>query len=318
MGIRVIKPGLLSSIQDLGRYGYQKSGMAVSGAMDGLALQIGNLLLGNAKETAGLECTLLGPVLVFEKDQLIALTGGDLSAQIDGLAVPMWKPLYVHRGAVLSFGKAVKGCRTYLCVYGGFNLPEVLSSASTYLKAGIGGWKGRALKRDDLIPFKRLYTKSLKKFNWSSVPGIYPDLQSNRIRVLEGPEFKSFTRKSRSDFFEQSFSLSTQADRMGHYLDGPLLYRDQNGELLSAAVSFGTVQVPPQGKPIVLMADHQTTGGYPRIAQVITADLTCMAQMQAGHQIRFEGIGLAQAQELLVKRKQQLEELQKAITLKYG
>lgn len=318
MGIRIIKPGLLTTLQDLGRYGYQKSGMAVSGAMDTLALKIGNLLLGNPVDEVGLECTLTGPVIVFEENQLIVITGGNLSPKIDVDTVEMWKPLYVPKGSTLSFGKAVGGCRSYLCVYGGFDVPEVLSSRSTYLRAGIGGWEGRALKANDLLPFKKNYNGPFKKIGWSAGRNIYPDLSVRSIRVIKGPEFEQFTPESISSFFNEAFSISSEADRMGYRLSGPSLQRHIAKEMLSAAVTFGTVQVPGQGTPIVLMADHQTTGGYPRIAQVISVDLTLLAQMQPGQQITFELITLEEAQALLLTREQQLKQLRQTIILKYG
>lgn len=318
MGISILKPGLLTTLQDLGRYGYQKSGMAVSGAMDDLALKIGNLLLGNAVHEASLECTLAGPVIVFEVQQMIAITGGNLSPKLNGEAVEVWRPLYVPKGSTLSFGKAVDGCRSYLCVYGGFDVPQVLSSQSTYLRAGIGGWEGRALKADDHIPFKKSYHGPSRKIGWSAGRNIYPDLSVRAIRVIKGPEFEQFTPQSISSFFNEPFTISSQADRMGYRLNGPSLQRNTDKELLSAAVTFGTVQVPGQGTPIVLMADHQTTGGYPRIAQVISADLTLLAQMQPGQQITFELITLEQAQALLLVRTRQINQLRQTITLKYG
>lgn len=318
MGIRVIKPGLLTTLQDLGRYGYQKSGMVVSGAMDTLALRIGNLLLGNPVQEAGIECTLTGPLIVLEEDQLIAITGGNLSPQVDGMPVEMWRPLYLHKGSTLSFGKAVSGCRTYICVYGGFDVPEVLSSKSTYLRAGIGGWEGRALRANDLIPFKKAYQGPLRKTGWSAGRNIYPDLSIRNIRIIKGPEFDQFTGQSIHEFLNGSFSISKEADRMGYRLEGPSLQRKTAKELLSAAVTFGTIQVPRQGAPIILMADHQTTGGYPRIAQVISADLTLLAQMPPGQEISFELINLVQAQALLLARGQQINQLAQTITLKYG
>lgn len=318
MGIKVIKPGLLSTLQDLGRSGYQKSGMVVSGAMDTLALRMGNLLLGNPVQEAGIECTLTGPLIVFEQDQLIAITGGNLSPQVDGKPVEMWRPLFIQKGSKLSFGKAVDGCRTYICVYGGFDVPEVLSSKSTYLRAGIGGWEGRALKPNDTIPFSRPYRGAQKKFGWSADRNIYPDLSIHNIRVIKGPEFGQFTEQSIHALLKGPFKISSEADRMGYRLSGPRLQQKTDKELLSVAVTFGTVQVPAQGTPIILMADHQTTGGYPRIAQAVSADLTLLAQVQPGQEITFELITLAQAQTLLLAREQQISQLQQTINLKYG
>ena len=317
MGIRILKPGLLTTLQDLGRYGYQKSGIVVSGAMDTLALRIGNLLLGNPVNEAGLEITLVGPSVIFEEDQLMAITGGNLSPLINGLPVAMWRPIYVQKGDKLSFGRAVDGCRTYLSVYGGFDVPEIMFSKSTYLRATIGGWKGRAVKANDLLPFRKLYPQHAKKFGWSAGGNIYPDLSVRNIRVIQGPEFNQFTEQSISVFFEQSYAISNASDRMGYRLNGPLLERKSAVELLSSAVTFGTVQVPPEGIPIVLMADHQTTGGYPRIVQVIGVDLPLLAQISPGQKITFELITLAQAQSLLLVREQKMNQLQQTLNLRY-
>lgn len=316
MGIKVIKGGMLTTIQDLGRSGYRKDGIIVSGAMDALALQIGNLLLGNQGGEAGLECTLLGPKLLFETDQLIAITGGDLSPVIDGQPVKMWRPLFVPKGAILSFGAAVKGCRSYLTVFGGFDLPEVLGSYSTYLKAGFGGYKGRALKNEDELSFKKIYEHKGDSFKWSADLKLYPDLDDHEISVMKGPEFGLFTSQSTAGLFNGNYRISKAADRMGYRLEGESLKTSQSKEMLSSAVTFGTVQVTPDGGAILLMADHQTTGGYPRILQVITADLTKLAQMQSGHQIRFKLVTLAEAREALLQREKQLKQLKQTLAFK--
>jgi antagonist of KipI len=316
MGIKVLKGGMLTTVQDLGRIGYRKDGIIVSGAMDRLALETGNLLIGNAADEAGLECTLLGPKLLFETDQLIAITGGNLSPIIDGLPVKMWRPVFVAKGAVLSFGPAIKGCRTYLAVFGGFDLPEILGSHSTYIKAGFGGYKGRALKSEDELPFKKIYKHTGGNFNWSADLKLYPDLDDHEIRVIKGPEFNLFNSQSSAALFNGCYVISKAADRMGYRLEGPALQLSKPKEMLSSAVSFGTVQVTPDGGAILLMADHQTTGGYPRILQVITADLTKLAQMQSGQQIQFKLVTLEEARLALLQREKQLKQLKQTITLK--
>lgn len=316
MGIKVIKGGMLSTIQDLGRHGYRKDGIIVSGAMDTLALQIGNLLLGNEIAEAGLECTLVGPKLLFETDQLVAITGGDLSPAVDGQPVKMWRPLFIPKGATLSFGATVKGCRTYLTVFGGFDLQEVLGSYATYLKAGFGGYKGRALKNEDELLFKKVYKKKGDAFNWSADLRLYPDLEDHDIRVIKGPEFDLFTDQSISGLFKENYVISKAADRMGYRLEGEILQMRKPKEMLSSAVAFGTVQVTPDGSAILLMADHQTTGGYPRILQVITADLTKLAQMQTAQQIRFRLVTLTAAREALLQREKQLKQLKQTLAFK--
>jgi antagonist of KipI len=319
MGIKVLKSGLLSTLQDLGRFGYRKDGIIVSGAMDSLALRTGNLLVGNPEAEAALECTLAGPRILFESEQLIAITGADLSAVIDNVPLQMWRPVLVKKGSVLSFGAAMKGCRTYLSVSGGFSVPKVLGSRSTYLRAGFGGWKGRAWQPGDYIPFRSVYKDTLIDFNWScDLSSFYPDLNDHIIRVIKGPEYELFSEGSIKAFFEQEFQLRNESDRMGYRLEGAELTLETPQEMISSAVSFGTVQVTSKGDPIVLMADHQTTGGYPRIAQVVTADFSKLAQLRSGQKIRIELVTLAQAHAALLHREQQLKQLKQTLTFKYN
>lgn len=317
MGIKIIKSGLQTTIQDLGRTGYRKHGIIVSGAMDTLALQIGNLLLGNKIGVAGMEFTLVGPKMLFETAQLVALTGGDMNPMVDGLPVKMWRPLFIAEGSVLSFGAAVKGSRTYLTVFGGFKLSPVLGSYATYLKAGIGGYKGRALKNEDELSFNKPYNGAERVFNWSLDLKLYPDLDDNVIRVMKGPEYELFRDESLSALLAEKYLITKEADRMGYRLQGPAVQMKETKEMLSSAVCFGTVQVTASGSAIILMADHQTTGGYPRVLQVITADLTRLAQMKSGQQIRFKLVTLTEAHEELLLREKQTRQLKQTITFKY-
>lgn len=319
MGIKVLKGGLLTTVQDLGRTGYRKDGIIVSGAMDQAALLIGNLILGNKPDQAGLECTISGPTLLFETTRLIAITGGDLSAKLNGEPLPMWHPVIIPAGGIVSFGAAVKGCRSYLTVLGGFDVPTILGSQSTYLKAAFGGLNGRALQTNDVIPFKTFYKHTDAPINWSvNYSSVYVNLNDDEIRVIEGAEFDLFDEQSKKNLFDEAFVISKAADRMGYRLDGSSLQLKQATEMLSSAVTFGTVQVTPNGSAILLMADHQTTGGYPRILQVATVDLPKLAQMQSGQTIRFKLITLAAAQEALRIRARELNQLRLAINLKYN
>ncbi|WP_140939570.1 5-oxoprolinase subunit C family protein [Sphingobacterium lumbrici] len=318
MGVRVIKTGLLTTIQDLGRSGFRKYGIAVSGAIDTLALRLGNSILGNNEDEAGIECTSLGPTLYFDEGQLVCITGADLSPSVDNMSVAMWKPVFIAAGSVLSFGKPKSGCRSYICFYRGLDVPEVLGSKSTYLKGRIGGWKGRALKKQDEIKFCRPYVGSKREFRWCIDTSIYPDLSERSIRVTEGPHFAQFDSPSLLNFLFNTFTLSNESDRMGYRLEseGPLRIKDQR-EQLSTAVSFGTIQVPPQGNAIILMADHPTTGGYPVIGQVATVDLPLLAQKTPQDQITFELIALTEAHGLLKNKNTQLNQLKRTIALKY-
>lgn len=317
MGIKIIKGGMLTTIQDLGRYGLQRYGMAVSGAMDSYALLLGNSILANADNEAAIECTLLGPTIYFEQTQLIAVTGADLSPKVDGQPLPMWKPVLIEAGSLLSFGRPNSGCRAYICFRGGLDVPEVLGSRSTDGKGRIGGWQGRALKEQDRIGFNYPYDREQTQFPWRIDPGLYPDLSTRVIRVMAGPQQHQFESDSLQSFFTEAFTISKNSDRMGYRLQARPLLLKENKELLSTAVTFGSIQVPPDGNPIILMAEHPTTGGYPVIAQVATIDLPLLAQRGPEDSIRFERINLGEAQNLLKQRHIQLIKLKSAIASKY-
>ena len=331
MSLEILSPGLLSTVQDLGRRGYQKEGIIVSGAMDAFALRTANLLVGNLDKAAGIEITLMGPQIRFTADHLISITGADLSPTVDGKPLKMWRPVRVPKGSTLSFGKPVRGCRAYLAVAGSFELPPVLGSLSTYLRAGLGGMAGRALQAGDVIPcqhppeasgliFPELgkSADTFKAATWSPDPALYApqDEDPAVIRVIKGPEYELFSAKSREYLWGEKFQVTPQSDRMGYRLQGVKLRLAEEKELLSSAVSFGTVQVPAEGHPIVLMADHQTTGGYPRIAQVISADFSSMAQLVPGKKIRFREVTLEEAHQLYFEQEQKIEQIKRAIELK--
>ncbi|QDA62160.1 5-oxoprolinase subunit C family protein [Hymenobacter jejuensis] len=332
MSFNILSPGLLTTVQDLGRHGYQKQGILVSGAMDAIALRVANLLVGNPEDSAGLEITYLGPRIRFEADHLIALTGADLSPVLNGERVKMARPVWVRRGSVLEFSTPRSGIRAYLAVAGSFAIPKVLGSYSTYLRAEIGGFRGRALKTGDLLPCIGLTPQGHKLWQalagaypakdwgqakWTPDPQLYPQpVASPVIRVLQGPDYELFTESSQHDFWHQEFTVTSDSDRMGYRLQGPALFRDEPRELLSSAVTFGTIQVPPEGHPIALLADHQTTGGYPRIAQVITADFSRLAQVPLGQKIRFQRISLEDAQCLYIKQEQDIQQIKKSLQFK--
>ncbi len=331
MSIRVVSPGLLSTIQDTGRHGYRKDGIIASGAMDLNAYRIANLLTGNNQVDACLEMCLTGATLSFETSHLIALTGADLSPTLDGTPVKMWRPIWVPKGSVLSFGAPRSGCFTYLAIAGGFDIPKVLKSYTTCLAAGFGGFKGRALLKNDLLECK-IATELLPLLNsihhlgsghsvveahWAPDPMLLPVYDDNPvIRIIRGPEWNLFNRWSQEALLGQPFVVSAQSNRMGYRLQGPALSLATPAELLSGAVTFGTVQVPASGNPIILTADHQTTGGYPRIANVVSADFSPLVQTQSGKFIYFKEVTLAEAQQLLYEQESRLEKLKMAIYLK--
>jgi len=302
MTIHVLHPGVLATIQDKGRYGYQQFGVIVSGAMDPYSLRIANRLVGNSENEGALEVTMFGTSLQFERDTVVAITGADLTALLDSEPAPAWRPLLIRKGSILKFKAARRGSRAYVAVAGGFDVPAVMGSKSTYLKAGIGGFQGRTLKKGDFLRIgTELSERNQEVYDQlSEIGGVakwsvrYDGLlrfgQTARIRVVQGTEFDRFDAASKQALFNGSYTLTTDADRMGYRFTGPPLSLEKQFELLSEGVTYGTVQIPSNGQPIILMADRQTTGGYPKIAQVITADLPTLAQLQPNSTIQFEEV----------------------------
>jgi antagonist of KipI len=332
MSIKVMRPGLLSSIQDIGRYGMQKHGVIVSGAMDSFALRIANILVGNKEGEAALEITMRGPKLKFLEDTLISVCGGHLTPSVDGQVIPEWRQVLVKKGGLLSFGAIKSGCRAYLAVSGGFDVAEVMGSRSTYLRAGIGGFHGRALKEGDILNVKPPSDLAVQRMHclyekvehrpaavseWSVSRDILPAYHQNPvIHAIRGGQFNWFTTESRERFFKSEFLVTPQSDRMGYRLSGIQLQLSEQKELISEAVTAGTVQVPSEGNPIILLADRQTTGGYPKIAQIATVDLPILAQVKPGEKIRFQEIQLEEAQALLRLRELEIQRLKQGVYLK--
>ncbi|WP_216831650.1 5-oxoprolinase subunit C family protein [Alkalihalobacterium elongatum] len=286
---KVTKPGLFTTIQDLGRRGYQRYGVVVSGVMDSYAFQLGNLLVHNDRNAAAIEITIVGPRLEILDDTIIAITGADLEPAINDQVIPMWQQIRVRKGQVLSFGRCISGARAYVAVRGGIDVPSVLKSKSTYVRGNMGGIKGRALHKGDIL-FRWRKVED-KNSNW--VSSLHPSLipkyeEKNIIRVIRGPEWDSFLPEDQERFFKSVYTVGHQSDRMGYRLTGYSLTHKQGADILSDVITFGTVQVPKSGEPIIMMADRQTTGGYTRIAQVIAVDLRKLAQMKPGDRILFK------------------------------
>ncbi|KOP67916.1 urea amidolyase [Bacillus sp. FJAT-18019] len=311
MSITVLKPGLLVTLQDTGRYGCGKYGISPAGAMDSFAYLIANRLVGNEDEQAALEITWSGFAVEFERSLWVAITGGDLTPTIDGERVPMWRPVLIKAGSCLSFQQPVAGCRAYLAVSGGFDVQIMMNSYSTYLRAGIGGYEGRALKKGDTLSVRlsRLPLEAPERFldeyggfftmRWFVSAGGYAD--SNReieIRVLKGRQYDDFDEFSQQVLFDEFFTVTPQSDRMGYRLSGPTLQVSRSKEYISEPVALGTVQVPADGQLIILMADRQTLGGYPKIAQIASVDIPLLAQLPAGGKIRFREVSLPEAEQL--------------------
>ncbi|WP_232698756.1 5-oxoprolinase subunit C family protein [Brevibacillus daliensis] len=349
MSIQVLKPGLLTTIQDQGRAGYQRFGVVTSGTMDVVAMRVANLLVGNDEYAPVLEMTLVGPKLRFQKDTLLAITGGDLTAKVYGRSLPLNRPVYLKADTVVEWFGCRDGCRAYVAVAGGFAGTEVLGSKSTYLRGSWGGHHGRNLKAGDQITYQnsgRLsnqFKDSLSRrmndtntihrnielhtdHNANSPAWFAPDWRvgsvitnlysrRSRVRIISGTHFTDFTIESQRNLVNQSFRITPQSDRMGYRLKGAQLTLSEPLELLSEAVVHGTIQVPPEGNPIILLSDRQTTGGYPRIGQVITVDLPLLAQAKPGEEIMFKLVDHREAERLLIKREDALLELQQGIRM---
>lgn len=332
--IKVLKPGLLTSLQDLGRTGFQKQGVIASGAMDPVAHRIANLLVGNQEDVPTMEVTLAGPSLRFEKDTLISLCGGELSASIDDDPVKLWRPVFVKKGSKLRFGQAKEGSRVYLAVAGGFDVPEIMGSKSTYLRAGLGGFHGRAVQENDELRVEeasgvaKKILASLRKesegrnfisMDWYVASEFIPAFQEEQpVRVMKGRQYHLFKRESREAFFHEVFKVGSKSDRMGYRLEGPGLYLEKEEDMISEAVALGTVQVPSNGQPIILLADRQTTGGYPKIGQIASVDIPLMAQMKPGEKVRFQEISHDEAQQLYLERERSIQQLAQGIRLKFN
>jgi urea carboxylase len=319
MKIEVLKPGAQTQAQDLGRYGYQGLGVPVGGVMDEWSHRLANLLAGNARDEATLEIVLTGPTLRFEAATRIAICGADLSARLDGRPLRPDRAVEVPAGGVLEFGACVAGLRAYLAVRGGFAIEPLMGSRSSYVRGGFGGFAGRALRKGDLLPVAEQAARPAPRG-----PAVRPLLPSSRpaqrsgeavpLRVMPGEHWELFTPAAREQFLQAEFRIGTQSDRMGYRLEGPALQRSAPGELVSEAMSFGTIQVPNDGFPIVLMAERHGTGGYPKIAHVISVDLPRLAQLAPQRTLlRFEAVTLETAQTLYLQREQLLATLRDAL-----
>lgn len=317
MSLKIIKAGILDTIQDGGRYGFQHLGINPGGAMDRFASQVVNMLVGNDIVEPVIETHFPSSIFLFEQEAMIAVGGADFSATINGDNIPPWQPVIIAKNSILQFEKWKSGARCYLAVKEKLNIPKWLNSYSTNLKAGSGGFNGRSLQKGDEIFFKEkneykcyLKNEDFVILHWKA-DVVWKEAPIERIAVVAGNEWCVLTEESKENFLQESFVIGSLADRMGYRLQRKLKAKE-NGELVSSAVSFGTIQLLPGGEPIVLMADHQTTGGYPRIAHVASAHLPLLAQKRIGDKIYFRLTDQEHAEELLFLQQQHLLQLQNA------
>lgn len=310
---RVVKPGLFTSVQDLGRFGFQRFGVPVSGAMDKYAFACANALVGNAASDACLEVTLLGPELEVLNPAQVAVAGADFSVFVNGEVVPMWETLNVKKGDVIAFsGSAGSGCRAYLAVRGGIDVSLVLGSRSTYLRGGFGGYEGRRLRAGDVL---RAFAPPQFLKEMQALPAELMSRYENEfvVDVVFGPQEDMFTSEGIEAFLSQAYTLTTESDRMGYRLDGAIVRHKGAAEIVTDALAPGAIQVPGNGKPIVLMMDAQTTGGYPKIATVTTPDVSRLGQAKPNDKIRFRRVSLTEARERYLEFYRSLSQLEKRL-----
>ena len=296
--IHVIAPGMFTTVQDLGRYGYGPLGVSPSGAADPISLRIGNLLVGNPESAPALEMTLLGGKFLFPEGALVALTGSDF-----GASIPMYTATVVAPGERLDIGPSKSGARSYLCVHGGIATKPLLGSASTHILSGLGGFEGRALKKGDVLPVGSAHeAKPL-----TIAPDVLAKLQPRKLlRATIAPQSAWFSESSIRLFYGTTWRVTEDSNRMGLRLDGPELETPQHGQMISEGVSLGAIQIPASGRPIILFVEQQTTGGYPKIANIITADLASIGQLRPRDEIRFEQVTPETARALIREQEELL------------
>ena len=307
--IRIIKPGLLTTVQDRGRWGYQQFGVTVAGAMDNYALRVANLLVGNNENEAVLKTTFMGPEIEFDCDEVVAITGADMKPKLNNEPIEMWTSIPVSKGDKLSLSSATSGLRGYIAFGRGINVPEIMGSKSTYLRGKLGGYEGRKLIDGDEIPLGEKNISSTGSY----VPKKYIPIYEKEytLRVVFGPQDDYFTDEGIEAFLNSTYKITSEADRMGYRLDGPIITHKNGADIISDGIAYGTIQVPGGGLPIILMSDRGTTGGYTKIATVVTPDLSILGQMGPGSSVKFQKVSVHEAQEIYKEYEGKISELKK-------
>ena len=313
MGIIVENPGIQTTVQDEGRFGYQKSGVSPAGPMDTQSFYLANILAGNRRGEAALEITFMGPTLKFEKDNIIVITGANVSPSVNGYPIPMYQAVALHAGDTLSFGVASGGSRAYIAFAGGLDVPVVMGSKATLMRNQLGGIHGRKLEKGDTIGFINPKT-TLPNMEYRKMePEKFPTGEVT-LRVLVGPQDTAFSEEEIRKFFWYSATITNEFDRMGCRLEREEpLHHIKDGNTLTDGIAFGSIQVPTNGQPIIMLADRQTTGGYTKIGTVISVDLPKLAQSLPGYKVHFVRVGIQLAQELYLRRLKQLNNLEKKL-----
>jgi antagonist of KipI len=319
MKVIVERAGFLSSVQDLGRTGFRQFGVSTSGALDPFALRVANLLVSNDAAATGLEITLGGLRLHFEDERVVAWCGGEFDVRVGAKSLPAGHAAWVHADEEVKFGRSQIGCRCWLAIAGGVDVGVVLGSCSTDLRAQFGGFEGRTLRDGDALPLGTRPGSSppatgistwTAQHDWAS-----PAKRDPMLRFIPGVDWNRFNAPTLRRLTSEAFAVLSDSDRMGVRLDGPKFERMDDVDLISEAVAPGTIQVPPSGKPILLLGDCQTIGGYPKIGHVITVDLGVAAQLRAGDHARFSEVSLADAHQFLLEREREFQRFRVGISL---
>lgn len=314
MGIVIENPGILTTVQDEGRFGYQQFGVSSAGPMDTKSFYIANILAGNSREEGVLEMTFQGAAIRFEKDNIIAITGADMSPNIDGTPVPMYQAVLIHAGSVLTLGMTNgNGCRAYVAFAGGLDIAKVMGSKATLMRNELGGMDGRKLEKGDKIGFAAPKTNLPNMEIRKLVPETFPKKELT-LRVVRGPQDYEFTEEECRKFFWYGAKISNEFDRMGCRLEREEpLHHIGDGNIITDGISFGSIQVPPNGQPIIMLADRQSTGGYTKIGSVISVDLPLLTQSMAGYKVRFVEVSIELAQDLYIRRLNELDNLERKL-----
>lgn len=313
MGVQFLKGGLHTTVQDMGRNGYQNSGFSVSGVMDKRSFMIANILVDNPENEAVLEFLMIGPTLKFTSDTIISITGGNFSPTINGKSVPMYRAIYAHKNDILEFKYALSGAFGYIAFSSRLDIPVVMGSRSTNTKCKIGGFHGRKLEKGDEIWF-RSKKRYLPYFLSRKIEPEDFTSEKEEIRVIMGPQEDSFSKQGIKTFLSEEYIISSDCDRMGYRLEGEYIaHNEQGADIISDGIAFGAIQVPQHGKPIIMLADRQTTGGYTKIATVISVDIPKLVQRKEGHKIKFKKISVEEAQTLYLDELKKYDEIRASI-----
>lgn len=314
MGILFLKGGTYTTIQDNGRVGYQNVGFSVSGVMDKKAYRLANILLDNHAKEPVLEFCMTGPCIKFLSDTFIAITGADFSPKVNGISVLNYKAIQIHKNDVLEFTSSQNGTWGYIAIAGGMNIQPVMGSCSTNVRCKLGGFHGRCMKKGDYIGLKKRVTY-LSQYLSRTIPQEFlQNYQSETIRVICGPQNDAFTAKGIDTLFGSEYKVTDQCDRMGYRLEGNSIeHKECGADIISDGISLGAIQIPSNGKPIIMLADRQTTGGYTKIATVISSDIPTLVQKRTGDIIHFGEITIEQAGEILKKQSEEFHDIRHAI-----